>query len=277
MSAPAPSTKSRRCITAILIALLQSAAAWAETTPAKGSVDSRIRVAAYDSAQVYKLRGIVGYQIDLEFEPGESFVGLGAGDMEGLSFVGQENHLFLKPKAPKVATNLTVLTTRRHYHIDYTALTQRSNEDDVIYSLRFTYAQMPADQAAEAAAKRLDSQLDDASSHRPHNIDYWFCGEPALRPIRASDDGVHTRLTFAANADLPAIFVRNADDSESLLNFSVDAGDVIIHRVAQRFILRRGNFTGCVVNRGYAGGGKRLESGTVAPEVERRVLGGGVR
>jgi type IV secretion system protein VirB9 len=261
---------------ALLTALLQNIAARAETTPAKGSVDTRVRVAAYNSAEVYKLRGLVGYQIDLEFELGETFVGLGAGDMEGLSFVGQENHLFLKPKASKVATNLTVLTSRRHYHIDYTALAQRPNEDDVIYALRFTYPETPASLTAEAAAKRLDSQLDGASSRRPHNIDYWYCGEPALRPISASDDGVHTRLSFAANGDLPAIFVRNADESESLLNFSVDAGDVVIHRVAQRFILRRGRLTGCVVNRGYTGGGKRLESGTVAPDVERRVQGGGV-
>ena len=259
-----------------LTAIFPTAAAWAETTPAKGSVDTRIRVAAYDSAEVYKLHGLVGYQIDLEFEPGETFVGLGAGDMEGLSFVGQENHLFLKPKASKVATNLTVLTTRRHYHFDYVAVAQRPNEDDIIYSLRFTYPQKPTKVDAEAAAKRLDSQLDSASSHRPHNIDYWFCGEAALRPISASDDGIHTRLSFAANAELPAIFVRNADDSESLLNFSVDAGDVVIHRVAQRFILRRGKLTGCVVNRGFAGGGKRLESGTVAPDVERRVQGDGV-
>ena len=259
---------------AFAVTFFQHTAARAETSPAKGSVDARIRVAAYDSAEVYKLRGLVGYQIDLEFEPGESFVGLGAGDLEGLSFVGQENHLFLKPKAPRVATNLTVLTTRRHYHFDYTAAARRPNENDVIYSLRFTYAETPAHLAAEAGAKLLDSQLDDASSHRPHNIDYWYCGEPALRPTGASDDGVHTRLTFAANADLPAIFVRNADDSESLLNFSLDAGDVVIHRIAQRLILRRGKLTGCVVNRGYAGGGKRLESGTVAPDVERRVKAG---
>jgi type IV secretion system protein VirB9 len=261
---------------ALLIPLFQHSAARAETTPTKGNVDMRIRVAAYDSAEVYKLRGLVGYQIDLEFEPGETFVGLGAGDMEAVAFVGQENHLFLKPKASKVATNLTVLTTRRHYHFDYVATAQRPNENDLIYSLRFTYAETPAHLAAEAAAKRLDSQLDDASSHRPHNIDYWYCGEPALRPTGASDDGVHTRLTFAANADLPAIFVRNADESESLLNFSLDAGDVVIHRIAQRFILRRGKLTGCVVNRGYAGGGKRLESGTVAPDVERRVQVGSV-
>ncbi len=276
MNMQASSALSPLLITVLLTALFHNAFAWAETTPAKGSVDARIRVAAYDGAEVYKLRGLVGYQIDLEFEPGETFVGLGAGDMEGLSFVGQENHLFLKPKASRVATNLTVLTTRRHYHFDYTATAQRPNEDDIIYSLRFTYAQTPAARAAEAAAKRVDSQLENASSRRPQNIDYWYCGEPALRPIGASDDGVHTRLTFAANADLPAIFVRNADESESLLNFSLDAGDVIIHRVAQRFILRRGNLTGCVVNRGYAGGGKRLESGTVAPDVVRRVHGGSV-
>jgi type IV secretion system protein VirB9 len=250
------------------------AAAWAETAPAKGSVDARIRTAAYDSNEVYRLRGFVGYQIDLEFEPGETFVGLGSGDLEGLAFVGQENHLFLKPKAAKVATNLTVLTSHRHYQFDYSASSQRPGEDDLIYALRFTYAPTTAKFAADAAAKRLDSQLEGASNNRTRNIDYWYCGERTLRPAAASDDGVHTRLTFAANSDLPAIFVRNEDESESLLNFSVDAGDVVIHRVAQRFILRRGKLTGCVINRGFAGGGKRLESGTVAPGVERRVQGG---
>src|SRR6204780_4628631 len=141
MSTQATSMYSSLLLMMLLTALFHSAAAGAGTAPAKGSVDTRIRVAAYNSAEVYKLRGLVGYQIDLEFEPGETFVGLGAGDLEGLSFVGQENHLFLKPKASKVATNLTVLTNRRHYHIDYTAVAQGRNEDDVIYSLRFTYAE----------------------------------------------------------------------------------------------------------------------------------------
>ena len=57
--------------------------------------------APYNGEEVYELRGFVGYQIDLEFEPGETFVGLGAGDIEGLSYVGQDNHLFLKPKAAR--------------------------------------------------------------------------------------------------------------------------------------------------------------------------------
>jgi type IV secretion system protein VirB9 len=258
----------------VMAAILFGQAARAETTPAKGSIDSRIRIAAYDGFEVYKLRGFVGYQIDLEFEPGETFVGLGAGDMEGLSFVGQENHLFLKPKAARVSTNITVLTNRRHYHFDYAAAAQRPIDDDVIYSLHFTYPLTAEKRAVEAEAKRLDSQLETASTRRPQNIDYWYCGDTSLRPQAASDDGVHTRLTFAANADLPAVFVSNSDESESILNFSVDAGDVVIHRVAQRFILRRGKLTGCIINRGYAGGGKRLESGTVDPNVERKVQGG---
>ena len=80
---------------------------------------------------------------------------------------------------------------------------------------------------------------------------------------------MHTRLTFADGAELPAIFVRNEDGSESLLNFSVDGGDVVVHRLAPKLILRRGRLTGCIVNRGYSGSGTRLESGTVSPHVER--------
>jgi type IV secretion system protein VirB9 len=265
----------RFCSVVLMATAVASQVVQAEVVPAKGATDVRVREAAYDDNQVFKLRGYIGYQIDLEFQPGESFVGLGAGDIDGLSFVGQDNHLFLKPKVPRVATNITVLTNRRHYHLDYSASSQRPADlGEVIYALRFTYqAEIDAKSAAEFAAGRLNAQLE-RGSPRPRNIDYWYCGEPMLQPAEASDDGVHTRLRFLANAELPAVFVRNDDNSESLLNFSVDAGDVVIHRVARRFVLRRGKLTGCIVNQGYAGGGARLQSGTITPSVERRVHGG---
>jgi type IV secretion system protein VirB9 len=248
----------------------------AEIVPPRGAVDGRIRSTPYEADQVYVLRGFVGYQIDLVFEPGESFLGLGAGDIEGLAYFGEDNHLFLKPRAPKVATNLTVLTNRRHYQFDYVVLAERPERDDpnVIYALQFVYPATRTREAEQAAAARhIDSELGSASAQRPRNIDYWYCGAPGIKPVAASDDGVHTRLRFAANAELPAIFVRNDDASESLLNFSMEDGDVIIHRVARRFILRRGKLTACVVNQGFSGGGTRLDSGTVTPDVERRVQG----
>ena len=116
-------------------------AACREAVPTRGVADSRIRYAPYNGDQVYRVRGFVGYQIDFEFEAGESFVGLGAGDMEGISYFGTGNHLFLKPKAAKVATNLTVLTNRRRYQIDYTAAAQRPGPEDpdVMFAVRFTY------------------------------------------------------------------------------------------------------------------------------------------
>ena len=248
----------------------------AEVYPVSGGDDPRIRVAAYKADEVYRLRGWVGYQIDLEFEPGEAFVGLAAGDIEALSFVAQDNHLFLKPKAAAVGTNLTVLTTRRHYHFDYTAQVRRSpvaGEPDAIFALRFQYPPIDTSSSASAAAARVEDALERGSAGRMRNADYWYCGHEALRPVAASDDGVHTRLRFGAHAELPAIFVRSEDGTEALLNFSMEDGEVIVHRVAQRLILRRGALTGCIVNKGYAGSGERLESGTIAPNVQRERRG----
>jgi type IV secretion system protein VirB9 len=143
----------------------------------------------------------------------------------------------------------------------------------VIYAVRFTYAPPPARNEGAEVTKRTEEALAHAPQDRPRNVDYWFCGNPAVKPIAASDDGVHTRLRFDPKTELPALFVRNEDGSESLLNFSMDEGDVVIHRVAHRFVLRRGQLTGCVVNQHFGGTGERLNSNTIAPEVERTTKG----
>jgi type IV secretion system protein VirB9 len=238
----------------------------AETSPLPGLLDSRIRVAPYSADEVYRLVGFVGYQTDFEFERGESFVGLGAGDIDGLAFVAQDNHLFLKPKAAKVGTNLTILTSRRVYQLDYSASAQHPDpSEEVTYVLRFTYA--PEAKEVAVASKAL------SETRRPRNVDYWYCGDPSIRPVAASDDGIHTRLQFAARAEQPAIFVLNDDGSESLLNFSMDEGDVVVHRVARRFVLRRGHLAGCVVNKAFQGAGERVKSETVSENVERTTPG----
>ncbi len=250
--------------------LMTAQLAGAEIHPLRGRGDARIRVARYDADEVYRLHGFVGYQIDLEFAPGETFLGLAAGDMEGLSFVAEGNHLFLKPRAVAVETNLTVLTTRREYQLDYTVSAAPAGESDpdLIYVLRFVYpdaGQPPADVARRAIEQRLRN----APAERPRNLDYWYCGDPSLRPTAAWDDGVHTHVRFRAQAELPALFVANDDRSESLVNFDVEAGEVVVHRLARRFVLRRGALTGCIVNRGYSGSGERLDSGTVSRDVSR--------
>jgi type IV secretion system protein VirB9 len=228
-------------------------------------------MADYDPGQGYALHGRVGYQIDIQFDPEESFVGLAAGDIEGLTFVAQGSHLFLKPKAPGVVTNLTVLTSKRQYQFEYSAPAPGTGSlPPAMYVVRFRYPHSIAAAAAATQAQRnLEQHLEQAPEARSHNTDYWFCGTDLLRPAAAWDDGVQTHLLFGQRAEQPAIFVRNDDGSESLLNFSIESGEVIIHRIARRLILRRGTLTGCIVNKGFSGTGERLPSGTIAPEVQR--------
>lgn len=244
----------------------------AESLPKPGLTDPRIRSTAYRSDEVYRLRGFVGYSIELVFEVGEQFVGQGGGDLEAVAFGAHENHLILKPRAANVGTNLVIYTNRRAYRFDYSVTTQRPDPlmDEVIYAVQFIYPPPPpALPARPTPAEQVAAELERARGSRPRNIDYWFCGNRTLKPVGASDDGVHTRLTFGTKAELPAVFVRNEDGSESLLNFNVDNGDVVIHRVAPTFILRRGRLTACVVNKGFVGSGERLESGTISPDVRR--------
>ncbi|HEX5460868.1 MAG TPA: TrbG/VirB9 family P-type conjugative transfer protein [Steroidobacteraceae bacterium] len=251
----------------------------AQSSRATSLPDPRIRVAPYRADAIYRLRGYVGYQIDITFAPGERFAGLGVGDSKGLAFAAEANHLFLKPKAGRVETNLTVLTNRRTYLFDYEA--EQGSPDpggaDVIYALRFEYPQAPI-RAASRLRRQVETDLAAARSARPRNYDYWYCGAPSLQPAAAWDDGVETTLVFGAQTELPAVFASNEDGSESLVNFDVQAGRIVVQRVVRRLIVRRGKLAGCIVDRAFKGGGERLSSGTTAPNVERvtRRAGGGV-
>lgn len=248
------------------------AAALAHAQPAQASSlpDPRIRVVPYRAEAVYRLRGYVGFQIDITFAPGERFMGLGVGDSKGVTFATYANHLFLKPRAARVATNLTVLTDRRTYLFDYEAEPKPPDPSgaDVIYALRFEYPAVIV-RAASYRRAQVETDLAAVTVTRPRNYDYWYCGDPYLKPVAAWDDGAQTTLIFGAHTELPAIFALSDDGSESLVNFDIQADRVVIQRLARRLILRRGSLAGCIVDRGFMGGGERLSSGTIAPNVER--------
>jgi type IV secretion system protein VirB9 len=249
------------------------------TVPAVGKVDARVRVVAYDPEDVISLQGYVGYQIHLQFAEGEEFVNLGSGDNGAFDIGAERNHFFIKPKEARAATNFTVLTNLRAYHFDYIVSSIApvgAAARRMVYSIRFSY---PEDEARAAVAdqqrRRADARMSQGATDRPRNSDYWFCGSDTLKPVSAHDDGVQTRLRFQARSDFPAMFVRNDDGSESLLNFNVEADEVVIHRVARRFVLRRGGLVGCVINRSFVGGGARTPTNTSATGVQRITAGDG--
>jgi type IV secretion system protein VirB9 len=261
----------RGCCYALTIAnLAVLPCAHAESVPARGAVDARVRAVTYNAEEVYRLSGYVGYQLEFEFAEGERFVGLAAGDVKGLSFESESNHLFLKPTAAGVLTNLTILTTRHHYRVDYAVLAGRPDlyHGDVIYAVRFLYPEdlAHADQSV-VDASRIAADLGTPAAIV--NWDYWYCGAATLRPVAAYDDGLQTHLRFADASELPALFVRNEDGSESLTNFTVTAQEVIVHRVAHQLILRRGHLVACLVNKSFGGAQQHAPGGTISPQVRR--------
>jgi type IV secretion system protein VirB9 len=237
-------------------------------TFAAEAADPRLRIVDYRSTLVLPLTLFVGYHIHLEFAPDEYFVNLGAGDTSALDVGAEGNHLLLKPKQANAGSNLTILTNRRTYFVDYRALARPPRGDEAIYSIVFRY---PEAGTAVAAASNdpmaADGQLD---APRPSlNKDYWYRGSPSLRPTAAVDDGLQLRLTFDPHAALPAVFAREPDGEEVLVNSHVEGDVVVVHRLAARLVLRRGHDVGCVVDHSSRLRDRRAENGTIDARVDR--------
>jgi len=236
------------------------------------SPDPRIRSVDYRPTLVLPLTVFVGYHVHFEFAPDEYFVNLGSGDTSIIDVGSEGNHLLLKPKQPTAGTNLTILTNRRTYFIDYRALGRSPRSDEAVYSIVFRY---PDGHLAASAVTREPAPADSllGAPRVPRNTDYWYCGNPALRPISASDDGLQLRLTFGPHAALPAVYAQEADGEETLVNSHVESDAVVVHQLAARLVLRRGREVGCVVDRSGRGHGRRAETGTIDEAVDRATRG----
>jgi type IV secretion system protein VirB9 len=249
-------------------------------TPRAGRFDQRVKFVDYNPTDVVQLVAHFGYQIDIVLAEGEAVLpkGVYLGDGEAWQIATLGNHLFVKPKEENGRTNMTVLTNRRAYNFDLTShwtKNAKRGSNDMYYQVNFRY---PTDEAAkvlaarskaaeDAAKKRLDERL--AQSSPALNKNYFVQGSEELSPDAASDDGRFTRLTFRGNRDVPAIFVVNEDGSESLANRTVEGDTVVIHTVAKKFVLRKGNSVACVFNESFDPVGLSNSTGTTIPGVER--------
>ncbi len=264
-----PGVSSVRWLAPMVFAVV-SIAAHAESIPVPGRVDPRIRTAFYDPNQVYEIDGVVGFHLDLEFAPNERFVGLSAGDPKAIAYSAHGNVLTIRPKVARDVMNLTVTTSAHRYYFDYRIAPHADPGDsDVMYAVQFTYPPQGATPPKVRRKAQIASDFANAEAARPKNTDYWFCGDPSIKPSQAYDDGIETFLRFGAREELPAIFLQHTDGHESLINFTVEGDYVVLHRVARRFVLRRGSLAGCIGNKDFTGGGERLRAGTIAPDVVR--------
>lgn len=199
-------------------------------TAQEQSRDPRLRVLAYEEGRVIALDGHLGYQMMIEFDPGERIENVSIGD--SLAWQVTPNRaatlLFIKPVVEHAVTNMTVVTTRRRYAFALRAREALAPEDPrITYGLRFTYAEDPV-VSSEAAPATF-------------NFDYLSSGSQRLAPVRIFDDGRFTYFQLREGAEIPAIFALAEEGDEELVNSQMQGDVVVVDLVADGFVLRYGS------------------------------------
>jgi len=284
----------KKILYVVLPLMLKSSVVLAEITPRQGDYDPRVRVVEYNPANVVKLHTFYGVSTHVQFGEGETIKDVAAGDDQAWTIAPRGQHLFIKPKAQKADTNLTIVTDKRVYEfIIY--VEPRSIEDQtawknpkLIYALTFQYPEEEAERRlkkshdqivkeklANGSDNTADSPTTSTMDNRPtDNLDYWVAGSEEISPTSARDDGRFTYLTFTNNRDMPAIYTVDAEGNEALVNTNVEGNTIIIHRVVPKLTLRKGIAVACLANKGFKfDGGRDNTTGTVAPDVKRVIRG----
>ena len=70
------------------------------------------------------------------------------------------------------------------------------------------------------------------------NSDYRITGSKSLRPVRISDDGVHTYIEWSEDQALPAVFAVSALGGEEIVEGYMRAGIFTIDRVNRELVFR---------------------------------------
>lgn len=216
--------------------------------------DPRIREVEYRADAVVPVTAVVGDHLHLAFGSGERFVNLAAGNTALLDVGSEGANLFVKALGVIPRSNLTIVTTRHVYVLEFEAV--RVSAGPRVYSLRFRYPEVIAPVVVAAPV--------------PRNLDYRYCGDRELKPLSAWDDGLQTHLKFAPATEWPVVAVASPD-GESLVNTHVEGDELVVQRLAARLVLRRGRRVGCVTNGAFPGAVAGAASGTVDAAVERTV------
>ncbi len=242
-------------IAAAAVLLLIATPAASGQLPRPGSTDPRIQTVAYDPAEVVTLRGAYGYQMMLEFGPDERIENVSIGDALAWQVTPNKraNLLFLKPIANNASTNMTVVTDRRRYAFELTAgRPSASRSGEIPYVVRFTYPPEEAPVLAETV---------ELAAPERRNTAYSYTGSRAALPSLVFDDGAFTYFEWPDGASTPALFLLAADGAESLVNYGVRDGYLVVEQVAPRFILRNGKEVTTLINDGW----REPALGTEAP------------
>jgi type IV secretion system protein VirB9 len=245
----------RSAIAALMLGaspMVLAAAAHAQATiqQVPSSADPRIKQIMYDPDAIVQIRGQLGYELPIEFDPNERIENVSIGD--SLSWQVTPNRkatmIFLKPMQKGNTTSMTVVTNQRIYSFLLTAVDATTRADpNQMLRLRFLYPEPPAPPPPPPP-----SPAPPPPNPADFNFDYKASGSKQLYPIRVFDDGRITYFQFDTKKDAPAIFSIAPDGGEELAPTRVSGPYYVVDLTAQTFVLRYGKTNAKLVNNGWA-------------------------
>ena len=253
-------TLAKESALALLLCTAMSTPAHAIREPRPIMIDHRVRTIIYQPDQVYKYTGHYHYETSIEFAPDESILTISMGDSTAWMLNPSGFRLFLKPVEQDATTNMTIITNKRVYLFELHAReTDDIDDPNMMFIMRFLYPNETGGGGRRGSSddgndfnRYLDSVPDPLSDLGKYNLNYTISGTDVIAPIRIFDDGLFTYFQFRnKNADLPAFYMVNDDNSEALINFRTRGDYIVVERVAKRFTLRHGNLIACVFNEAW--------------------------
>ena len=223
------------------------------STPSLAASDPRLKSVHYEADKCVSVQGRLGYQSMIEFGNGEQIENVAVGDSSAWQVTPNKraNLLFLKPLMGKAKTNMTVVTDQRTYLFDLSVASSGS----ALYNLRFTYGERPAQPQQQQRRVAYPSLLANGSpaapavAHPKVNYEWKQKGKKDLLPARTYDDGRAVYLQWKAGVPMPAIYARDAEGRESLVNYRQVGAFIVIDQVPHALVMRLGDKAGYLINR----------------------------
>ncbi|CAB3782213.1 TrbG/VirB9 family P-type conjugative transfer protein [Pararobbsia alpina] len=240
-----------------------------------GSSDSRVRQVPYRQDEVVRIDAQRGFATHIALDPHEQILVVAPGDRDGWQVVASkgDHDVYLKPQLAAHDTNLEIRTDRRSYSFDLIVLPlkARLGNGQEMYRVTFAY---PDDVQTKTRVDAQQAVVQERLAQPPVVRNAQYSMQVMLRsddiaPTAAWDDGRFTYIRIPNNRRIPAIFRVAEDDTESVVDRHMDGDLVVVHEVAQRFVLRLGDEVVGLWNDAYDMDGVPPNDGTTVSGVKR--------
>ncbi len=236
---------------AILASVLffTSVMAGAAEVPVPVATDSRIKTFVYSENDVFNLVAHYGYQSNIEFPANETIETISIGNKVGWQVVTAGRRLFIRPTLASARTNMTIITSKRAYQFDITAVPAvYSPEEELAYVVRFYYPDDKKNRVQPAPYSDDPFRQDSAPAPIPviapasaggDNYNYTYTGDENIAPQKVYDDGRSTYFRLSPAVASPSFAVVSADKGETPASAYQKGEYWVVDGVASQFVVRQ--------------------------------------